>query len=103
MLCDGMEEDLKLKLEHMRSLAAPNEPQEFKNPDVELLVRGSGKMVLLHKLLHKLRAEVRRAHCTPSLCGAAGAPVTVAARGPAAANVAAKGIKLVGCWSCAEP
>ncbi|EFJ48862.1 hypothetical protein VOLCADRAFT_117484, partial [Volvox carteri f. nagariensis] len=57
VLCEGLEEDLKFKLAQQRSQGAP---EEFKSPEVELLVRGSGKMVLLHKLLHKLRAEGRR-------------------------------------------
>ncbi|GLC56571.1 hypothetical protein PLESTB_001122300 [Pleodorina starrii] len=60
VLCEGLEEDLKFKLAAQRSLASPGAPPEFPSPEVELLVRGSGKMVLLHKLLHKLRAEGRR-------------------------------------------
>ncbi|GLI59359.1 hypothetical protein VaNZ11_001224 [Volvox africanus] len=60
VLCDGVEDELKCKLMQQRSMAAPDVPQEFETPELELLVRGSGKMVLLHKLLHKLRAEGRR-------------------------------------------
>jgi hypothetical protein len=36
----------------------PPPAREFASPDLEVLVRGSGKMLLLHKLLPKLRAEV---------------------------------------------
>ncbi|KAG2440284.1 hypothetical protein HXX76_004395 [Chlamydomonas incerta] len=67
VLCDGLEDDLKVKLAQQRSAAeaaaaaeghAPD--AEFKCPETELLVRGSGKMTLLHKLLPKLRAEGKR-------------------------------------------
>ncbi|GFR52261.1 hypothetical protein Agub_g14795 [Astrephomene gubernaculifera] len=102
VLCDGLEEDLKFKLEEQRAAlpaaalpaAAPPQQQQQQGggaaagaaggaaaggaegaaaaavasadaalsrcPELELLVRGSGKMVLLHKLLPKLRAEGRR-------------------------------------------
>ncbi|KXZ48712.1 hypothetical protein GPECTOR_26g615 [Gonium pectorale] len=59
VLCDGLEDDLKAKLASQREAAslqaAPSE--QFGCPELELLVRGSGKMLLLHKLLPKLRAE----------------------------------------------
>ncbi|KAG2455048.1 hypothetical protein HYH02_000873 [Chlamydomonas schloesseri] len=67
VLCEGLEDDLRTKLAQQRSAAeaaaaaeghAPD--TEFKCPETELLVRGSGKMTLLHKLLPKLRAEGKR-------------------------------------------
>ena len=47
-LCNGLEEDIQ-----RRKLEAGSEPI----PELEQLVQASGKMVLLHKLLPKLRSE----------------------------------------------
>jgi hypothetical protein len=61
VLCDGLEEDLRL-----RRQAAGLDACD----DLELLVRSSGKMLLLHKLLPKLRAEGRQV----GGCAGAGSP-----------------------------
>jgi len=54
-LCDGLEDDMTLKwaADH----AAGKTPQER---DIENYTRASGKMLLLHKLLPKLKAEGRQ-------------------------------------------
>ncbi|KAG2496454.1 hypothetical protein HYH03_005678 [Edaphochlamys debaryana] len=67
-LCDGLEDDLRAKLDAQRAAAVaeaaaaglPPPPAEFPSRELEVLVRGSGKLLLLHKLLPKLRAEGRR-------------------------------------------
>lgn len=47
-LCEGLEEDIAIR----RQVAETNPVSEL-----EMMVQSSGKMVLLHKLLPKLRAD----------------------------------------------
>lgn len=55
-LCDGLEDDMTLKWKAQE--AAEGKTQ--KEREIENYTRASGKMLLLHKLLPKLRAEGRQ-------------------------------------------
>lgn len=60
VLCDGLEEDMvtrRLMLHEAAGLPAGGSAGAL-SPELEIMVRSSGKMLLLHKLLPKLRAEV---------------------------------------------
>ncbi|KAI8462365.1 MAG: hypothetical protein J3K34DRAFT_501179 [Monoraphidium minutum] len=68
-LCEGLEDDMRLGFAVERSRQdgappgegpAPGWVAQSSDPEVDGLVRGSGKMLLLHKLLPKLRAEGRQ-------------------------------------------
>jgi hypothetical protein len=58
-LCDGLEEDMTARWEATRAAAAAEGAAGLQK-EVEALTRASGKMLLLHKLLPKLRAEGRQ-------------------------------------------
>jgi chromodomain-helicase-DNA-binding protein 7 len=58
-LCDGLEEDMTARWEAARAAAAAEGAAGLAK-EVEALTRASGKMLLLHKLLPKLRAEGRQ-------------------------------------------
>ncbi len=55
-LCEGLEDDMT-----QRWLTAGTAGD---NSEVTRLTRSSGKMLLLHKLLAKLRGEGRQVHCS---------------------------------------
>lgn len=66
-LCEGIEDDMRMKFALEASAkqsddGAPAAAWErvSDNPELEAIVRASGKMLLLHKLLPKLRAEGRQ-------------------------------------------
>lgn len=63
-LCDGLEDDMRLKfaLDASKDAAAAGGgwAPVSDSPEADALVRASGKMLLLHKLLPKLRAEGRQ-------------------------------------------
>lgn len=70
-LCDGLEEDMAVRWAQAQAAGASGAA----NKEVEALTRASGKMLLLHKLLHKLRSEGRQVglpdhegHVTGRLC-----------------------------------
>jgi hypothetical protein len=64
-LCDGLEEDMTSRWEAARAAAAA-EGAAGLHKEVEALTRASGKMLLLHKLLPKLRAEGRQVGPEPA-------------------------------------
>lgn len=66
-LCDGLEDDMTLKWQAQDAAAAEGKTQ--KEREVEKYTRASGKMLLLHKLLPKLRAEGRQVRTTCVLQG----------------------------------
>ncbi|WIA09219.1 hypothetical protein OEZ85_008629 [Tetradesmus obliquus] len=58
-LCDGLEEDMTSRWEAARAAAAAEGAAGLQK-EIEVLTRASGKMLLLHKLLAKLRTEGRQ-------------------------------------------
>jgi chromodomain-helicase-DNA-binding protein 7 len=64
-LCNGLEEDMTARWAAAHSAAAAAGACK----DVEGITRASGKMLLLHKLLPKLRAEGRQVSSTAVLQG----------------------------------
>jgi chromodomain-helicase-DNA-binding protein 7 len=56
-LCDGLEDDMTLKWAEAQAAAGTKTQKEI---EIENYTRASGKMLLLHKLLPKLRAEGRQ-------------------------------------------
>lgn len=56
-LCDGLEDDMTLRWAEAQ---AGGEPKTQREREIENYTRASGKMLLLHKLLPKLRAEGRQ-------------------------------------------
>lgn len=55
-LCNGLEEDMLARWEAAKAAGAEG-TAEGSNKEVEAITRASGKMLLLHKLLPKLRSE----------------------------------------------
>jgi chromodomain-helicase-DNA-binding protein 7 len=61
-LCDGLEDDMTLKWQAAHAAA---EAKTHTQQEIDNYTRASGKMLLLHKLLPKLRAEGRQVSTTP--------------------------------------